>query len=167
MFNLITRDFPSQGKINTEFVKYAFCNTPLMWATDLQVVFTFLLISLSSSWICEALRSCWCLRKRLLAASNSCNSLFMAANLETSEQLTVLLTLFFVPINKLWRCGASFYFVFCSLSFCSSFARRFLRCSSAFCSTSCVELNSGHFTSITLFYVLIKCMRQDYILTQP
>ena len=61
-------------------------------------MFTFLLISWSSLCICEALRSCWCLRKRLLDVSSSCNSftfssLFMAANLQRTEQ-------FQQPISK-------------------------------------------------------------------
>lgn len=126
-------------------------------------MFTFLLISWSSPWICEVLRSCWCLRKRLLVVSSSCNSftfssLFMAANLQRTEQcqhpllLNHIITSFFfflLLITKLWRCEVScafffFYFALCCVSFSSSCARMFLRCSSAFCSSSCVQINELH-----------------------
>ena len=72
-------------------------------------MFTFLLISCSSSWICEAFRSCWFLKKRLLVASSSCisftfSSLFMAANLQRMEQCqqpVLLYTIFFYFF--IWR----------------------------------------------------------------
>lgn len=143
----------------------------LMWApfykktlnVDLQVMCTFLLISWSSSWICVALRSCWCLRKRLLVASKSCNSftfssLFMAANLQKSEQQPILLNLSFFLIVKQWRCGVScaFYFALCCVSFSSSCARMFLRCSSAFCSSSCVQIKVLQLSSLHFHYRFVQ-----------